>query len=149
MSTQEQTKYRHQYYLDHKDREKEMMRLYYETHKEQRLIYNIGLKERNRVRVNAYQRKAYSKNKSYYANYQHKYIQANPDKYVARLRVRDALRKGLITKGLCEICGSSKVQAHHEDYSKQLEVRWLCPKHHKRIHAETQKKQESRDKEKE
>lgn len=33
----------------------------------------------------------------------------------------------------CEICGA-KAEAHHEDYNKPLEVRWLCFKHHREWH---------------
>lgn len=35
----------------------------------------------------------------------------------------------------CEVCGSEIVDAHHDDYSKPLDVRWLCPLHHRRLHA--------------
>ncbi|UOF80573.1 putative hnhc nuclease [Caudoviricetes sp.] len=35
----------------------------------------------------------------------------------------------------CEVCGTdNKVHRHHDDYSKPLQVRFLCPKHHKAIH---------------
>jgi len=34
----------------------------------------------------------------------------------------------------CEVCGSLDTQAHHDDYSKPLEVRWLCQLHHSRVH---------------
>lgn len=39
---------------------------------------------------------------------------------------------GVLVRQPCEVCGS-KAQAHHNDYSKPLEVRWLCPLHHKHI----------------
>ncbi len=35
----------------------------------------------------------------------------------------------------CEVCGATgDVEAHHDDYAKPLEVRWLCPSHHKLLH---------------
>jgi hypothetical protein len=35
----------------------------------------------------------------------------------------------------CEVCGDVlNVQAHHDDYDKPLEVRWLCRKHHQALH---------------
>jgi hypothetical protein len=32
----------------------------------------------------------------------------------------------------CVACDSEKSEMHHEDYSKPLEVWWLCRKHHMR-----------------
>jgi hypothetical protein len=46
---------------------------------------------------------------------------------------RMALKNGILIRKPCEICGSKKVHGHHDDYSKPLEVRWLCPKHHKAV----------------
>ena len=34
----------------------------------------------------------------------------------------------------CEKCGSQKVDAHHDDYLKPLDVRWLCRRHHLEFH---------------
>lgn len=45
-----------------------------------------------------------------------------------------AVHFGLLVKHPCEQCGSIKVQAHHEDYSKPLDVRWLCVAHHGEAH---------------
>lgn len=42
---------------------------------------------------------------------------------------------GTLIRLPCEICGTDKdVQAHHDDYNRPLEVRWLCRKHHKEHH---------------
>jgi transposase-like protein len=54
-----------------------------------------------------------------------------------------AVQQGVIKRRTdCEECGStgrmkdgrSKVQAHHDDYNKPLEVRWLCQKCHHTWH---------------
>ena len=63
-----------------------------------------------------------------------KYIANNPQKHKAHIAVRNAIVSGKLTKCPCEICGVSNVHAHHEDYSKPLDVIWLCPKHHAWIH---------------
>lgn len=49
------------------------------------------------------------------------------------VRIMRALKAGKLKKKSCEVCGVKNVHAHHEDYSKPLEVRWLCPLHHKNI----------------
>lgn len=56
-------------------------------------------------------------------------------KYAARKAVRNAIRRGDIKRQPCEVCGAIRVQAHHDDYSRPLDVRWLCPVHHAEHHA--------------
>jgi hypothetical protein len=60
--------------------------------------------------------------------------QAEMQKINARLAVRNALRRGEIVRGACEECGELKSEAHHDDYSKPLSVRWLCRRHHQEFH---------------
>jgi hypothetical protein len=59
-----------------------------------------------------------------------------PEKISARAAVSTALKKGVLIKGPCEVCGSTKVEGHHEDYSKPLEVNWLCQDHHQELHRQ-------------
>lgn len=55
----------------------------------------------------------------------------NPEKYAANTAVNNAVRDGKLVKQPCEKCGATgRIHAHHDDYSKPLEVRWLCPLHH-------------------
>ena len=58
----------------------------------------------------------------------------NPEKYKAHLMLNNALKYGKLKKCPCAICKSENSHAHHFDYSKPLDVRWYCPKHHSRIH---------------
>lgn len=62
-----------------------------------------------------------------------KYREQNPEKYRAQTALGNAVRDGKVRKHLC-YCGEVKVQAHHHDYSRPLEVVWLCDKHHKEVH---------------
>ena len=52
----------------------------------------------------------------------------------ARDTARNAARRGIIQRQPCEVCGRTDVHAHHEDYARPLDVRWLCPAHHGEIH---------------
>ncbi len=63
------------------------------------------------------------------------YAARNPDKVAAHNAVRNAIKSGALDPHPCVKCGR-KAQAHHEDYSKPLEVVWLCPKHHAEHHVE-------------
>ena len=51
-------------------------------------------------------------------------------KHRAQNAVHNALKRGMLVKDVCEVCGDLNVHAHHDDYNKPLEVRWLCPLHH-------------------
>lgn len=67
---------------------------------------------------------------------QENYRKNYPMKYAAHVITRNAIRDGkLKTENFCSVCSSSeKVEAHHDDYTKPLDVRWLCEKCHKEWH---------------
>lgn len=60
---------------------------------------------------------------------------------IAHGAVRNAIRRGELKRGPCEICGAvhgeggALIDGHHDDYSKPLAVTWLCRSHHKQIHS--------------
>lgn len=55
----------------------------------------------------------------------------------AYAKVQRALLSGKLVKPeVCEECSSvAKLEAHHDDYDKQLEVKWLCRFCHRRTHG--------------
>lgn len=57
----------------------------------------------------------------------------NPEKYKAQNAVSNAIRDGRLERQPCRRCGA-KAHAHHADYSKPLEVDWLCARHHAMEH---------------
>jgi hypothetical protein len=68
--------------------------------------------------------------------YQQNWINNNATKHAAHVILNTALSRGKIVKQPCEVCGTTyRVHGHHDDYSKPLDVRWLCPKHHKEAHG--------------
>lgn len=61
--------------------------------------------------------------------------QCAKEKRAAHAAVHSALKTGRLTRCPCEICGATNsVQAHHDDYSKPLDVMWLCVTHHRERH---------------
>lgn len=64
-------------------------------------------------------------------------IQGTPaQKYHAHYAVAAAVKDGRLTRLPCEVCGAQPAEAHHDDYLKPLDVRWLCSAHHHGFHAE-------------
>jgi hypothetical protein len=60
----------------------------------------------------------------------------NKHKKRAHSKVNAAIRSGALKRLPCEVCGAGNAQAHHDDYSKPLNVAWLCVKHHAERHIE-------------
>lgn len=66
----------------------------------------------------------------------------NPKAHEAHKLVQDAVRTGKLVRQTCEVCNAPKAIAHHDDYDKPLDVRWLCKLHHNRFHSEYYVKEE-------
>jgi RNase P subunit RPR2 len=65
------------------------------------------------------------------------YRNNSPEKVKAHSLVNNKVAYGEVIKPtICEHCSaeSYKLQAHHTDYSKPLEVIWLCTKCHGKQH---------------
>ena len=61
------------------------------------------------------------------------YAHRHPEREAAKVQVKIAVRSGRLKRQLCVKCGA-KAQCHHDDYSKPLDVMWLCPFHHGERH---------------
>lgn len=92
-----------------------------------------GLSE-NRLRLN---RARYEKNKHDPAFKERQRAKGkrdrldNPLQRAARVIVGHAIRDRRLLRQPCEICGSEeRIEAHHDDYTQPLQVRWLCRLHH-------------------
>jgi len=90
-------------------------------------------------------RRAHAKNPEIKRRYQRKvgaaaqkaWVARHPEKRRAQNIVGGHLARGSLKRGPCEREGATcrgRVHAHHDDYSKPLEVRWLCALHHREVH---------------
>jgi hypothetical protein len=151
----------------------ERQRKYYETNKEKFSEYGKKYREKlaeDRLESDKeYRRKWYLENREHaleqrkeqqvrILKWQKEYYEKRDrQKLNANKMVSDAVIKGnLIRPKQCSICGSDKykIQGHHEDYSKPLEVIWVCTYCHSAIHkslkereADGSKRTKKKDKE--
>ena len=108
----------------HREEIKEYLKKYHEEHKEE-----LRLKNKERLRTPEGKAKRNECSKRYRSTPEGKM------KEHARNRVNKALKAGKITNPhMCEMCGALEAEAHHDDYAKPLEVRWLCKQCHEFIH---------------
>ncbi len=88
-----------------------------------------GLKYQCKACTNKVHMKWKANNWDKICGYARSYRERYPEKYIAHCIVRYAVSIGFLKKEPCH-CGEIIVDAHHEDYSKPLEVEWLCRLHH-------------------
>jgi hypothetical protein len=65
------------------------------------------------------------------------YREKHTDRYYAHTAVANALKDGKLKKHPCLICGEVEVEGHHPDYSRPLDVVWMCKTHHLETHKLT------------
>lgn len=105
---------------------------------EQRESYNAYFREyrlKNLEKLRAYKReynKQWRKEHGYHN--EEKWTKNHPTQVKAQQAVYRARVSGKVKKYWCEVCHSLNVVAHHDDYRKPLEVRWLCRSHHRAVH---------------
>jgi hypothetical protein len=73
--------------------------------------------QRERMRNAA--NKARRRNKPRHNETKYAYYKRHPEKRAAHNAVYYAIKRGDLERGPCEVCGSLKVQAHHDDYSRK------------------------------
>lgn len=97
--------------------------------------YNKQYRERNKEQLKLYARNFRLENKVTRDKEKQKatltaWTKKYPERRKAHYAVYYAVKVGKLKKEPCKVCGITKVHAHHEDYTKPLEVVWLCPIHH-------------------
>lgn len=93
-------------------------------------------KECAKADVNINRRKKIEHYRAYDRRRGNRQIQQSRKNSTVYKAVDRAIRKCLLTRLPCQMCGSTKnVHAHHDDYENPLDVMWLCVVHHKARHA--------------
>jgi len=87
------------------------------------------IKERERQRIKEAKRRDLGLAKKYKKQHMPGFLRK--EKYGQYI---NAIRDGILNPLPCEVCGKQKTQGHHEDYSKPLDVVWLCVRHHQDRH---------------
>lgn len=126
--------YNRQYHKEHKEEISNRKKKYLEENKhwiypKRRERYYSDPEYRAKILDRS---KGEDKNRHRYLTYQKKYWKYKTG--FSSQKVAEALKSGKLIRQPCEICGDSPAQAHHDDYNKPLEVRWLCRKCHTEWH---------------
>ena len=143
---QEKKEYRKNYYLKHRKKFKDIYKNLSLEERESLRIYNklrmrekrkdpeyiIIQKERYKKWYKKYGRERNDNDREIAKNWQIHH----PIEHKAQRKLRRAVKSGKIIKPLfCEVCKDKvKLCGHHKDYSKSLEVIWVCHSCHKKIH---------------
>lgn len=70
----------------------------------------------------------------YQREYRRRKRAESPVKQLAREALDRAVRSGKVVRQPCADCGSARSHGHHSDYSKPLDVEWVCARCHGRRH---------------
>lgn len=112
-----------------------------------RKITTAKYRANHRKELSDYNKKRYKENKERILSVGKKYRQTNNHK-IKKRQWRDKNRlqfwaQGVVGKAIarnkikrmpCEVCGKENAEAHHDDYNKPLNIKWLCKFHHVELH---------------
>lgn len=103
-------------------------REHYQRHKNELCDRSRSHRQTHRDWHNAYSRRYAIAEKPRLDGYRKRWSAANREKRYAHSVLWLAIKKGDVQRRTaCEDCGrTGRIAAHHDDYSKPLDVRWLC-----------------------
>lgn len=91
--------------------------------------------QREKKRVYEHERNQRPERRAAKLRYQRESRRRHPEKVAAHNAVANAIRDGRLKRQPCRVCGEW-AEGHHFDYSKPLDVDWLCFKHHREQHGQ-------------
>lgn len=127
MTKEDRSEYFRVYYLENQEKIREQQREY---------------SKRNKEKISQSKKDYYIKNRDEIIKKTRKYKQNNPEKTKCHSILRYALKINTITKpNKCSnfnCNNTNNLEGHHPDYSKPLEVMWLCVSCHHILHNNIQ-----------
>ena len=116
----------HNYYLKNKDKISKYSAQWSKNNLDRHRASNKKYREGHREQIRAYYKEWYDKN----------HRRREPLKDAARNMITTALRHGMLERPLnCTKCqAKGRIEGHHPDYMKPLDVIWLCQSCHRTIH---------------
>ena len=90
---------------------------------------------RNKGRVKETSKRYRELNLASRAEYNRLWKRVHKERISAQRKAQYALNRGKIFKEPCSVCGETISVMHHDDYSKPLEITWLCVSHHQYLHS--------------
>ena len=125
----------HAYYLANREKKLAYSKQYQRDHREATNANSHKYAVTHRKQLARRQRDYYRRNPERCSAINRRVAAKHPERATAYTAVHCALAKGmLIRPTACRVCGDKNPQAHHADYTKPLDVEWLCPLCHNTVH---------------
>jgi len=130
-------KYQREYRLAHLAEYTQRDREYRQNHADEVRKRNQRYRDNNRDKSRAWTLKANRKwraaHTKEFSQYCQEWRKKHPEIRAAHVAVYEAIKRGILVRpDHCQLCGvKCRPHGHHDDYSKPLEVIWLCCPCHK------------------
>ena len=133
-------KYKRKHYDENREKYLEKSRKQYFSDVEYWSEYNKAYREKNKKKISE-RIKEYTKQPEVRERINERFREYRQDpEFAKREKARGMVNKRVQSKKIirpnkCSVCKEDKrVEAHHEDYDKPLEVIWVCKECHENIH---------------
>jgi hypothetical protein len=127
--------YQKEYYSKNKLRLSAQKAEWYKKNRD-RIVKRQAIYVKKNKKIINIKRKMYPSYKKQYEKrkyYPYPYTDTYKQRQKVRRKLRYAVQKGILIRLPCIKCGQ-KSEAHHPDYTKPLDVIWLCRLHHTELH---------------
>jgi hypothetical protein len=122
----------------------EYSRAWREKNKEKSREHSRKWRENNREAHGVMNRKWNSEHPDQRKASSARFKKSHPQRNRAHSMLSWAVKNGKIQKQPCRDCGAVTVDGHHDDYSKPLDVIWLCKLHHQALHNQVEQRKEAK-----